>query len=86
MGPPASHVIETEVGDEISLYDPKTEQVTVMNVVASDVWRLADGTLTLEAIVDLLATAYSVDPEDIRSEVATAVETFRLAGLLHEEP
>lgn len=82
VGPAASHILETEVGDDISLYDPQTEQVVVLNGTASDVWRLADGTHTIEEITALLAASYQVNPESIASDVEKAVEEFSKAGLI----
>ncbi|HEU4749507.1 MAG TPA: PqqD family protein [Acidimicrobiia bacterium] len=82
VGPPRPHVIETEIGDEISLYDPTTERVMVLNTTASDVWRLADGEYTVEELVDLLAQAYQVDPGSIREDVRRAVDRLSSEGLL----
>ena len=66
IGPPPAHILETEVNGEISLYDPRSESVLVLNQTASDVWRLSDGEQTLEEIVQLLAVAYQVRP--VKSE------------------
>ena len=74
LGPPRSHIIESEIGDEISLYDPTTERVVVLNTTASDVWRLADGEHTIPEVVTMLARAYQVDPATIRDEVQSTVE------------
>jgi hypothetical protein len=82
VGPPRPHVIETEIGDEISLYDPTTERVMVLNTTASDVWRLADGEHTVAELVDLLARAYQVDPGSIREDVRRAVDRLAEEGLL----
>jgi Coenzyme PQQ synthesis protein D (PqqD) len=74
IGPPRPHIIESEIGDEISLYDPTTERVVVLNTTASDVWRLADGEHTVPEVVAMLARAYQVDPASIRDEVQSTVE------------
>lgn len=82
VGPPASNILETEVDGEISLYNPTNEQVTVLNGTASDVWLLCDGEHTQDEIVILLASSYQVDEDEIKDEVADAIEEFQNAGLL----
>ncbi len=82
VGPANSHVLETEVGDDISLYDPTKEQVSVLNGTASDIWRLADGTRTVEEITALIAASYEVPPEAIADDVLRTVREFIEAGLL----
>ena len=85
VGPAPSHVLETEIGDEISLYDPTTEQVTILNGTASDIWRLADGEHTLNEITELLASAYQVPPSEIANEVTDTVNRLIEASLLISE-
>lgn len=82
VGPPAPHVLETEIDNDISVYDPLNEQVTTLNATASDIWRLADGSHTLEQIVDLLAKAYGVSKAGIGNEVEETVDKLISAGLL----
>ena len=80
-----SHILETEIGDEISLYDPHTEQVIVLNQTASDVWRLSDGESDLEEIVRLLAVAYGVQGDLIRPDIESTIQSFREQGLFETE-
>lgn len=82
---PAPKLVETEIDGDISLYHPPTEQVTVLNGTASDVWRLCDGELTIEEITELLALAYSADPAAIGPQVEDAIRMFEKANLLEEE-
>jgi len=82
LGPPRSHIIESEIGDEISLYDPTTERVVILNTTASDVWRLADGQHTVHDVIKMLARAYQVEPASIRDEVQTTVERLMEEQLL----
>lgn len=86
VGPPAPHVVESEVDGSISLYDPEAEEVLVLNETASDVWRLSDGSETLDQIVKLLARAYGVEPSEIHDEVVETVKGFRQRKLLAEAP
>jgi hypothetical protein len=86
VGPPAPDVTQTEIDGRISVYDPRTEQVTMLNETASDVWRLSDGTQSVEEIVGALARAYAVDASAIREQVTDAVKQFYDAGLLTLTP
>ena len=85
IGPPSPQILETEIGDEISLYDPATENVVVLNQTASDIWRLSDGESDVEGIVNLLAAAYGVDADQIRPEVEETIARFREQGLFQAE-
>ncbi len=82
VGPPPPHIIETEIEDEISLYNPHDESVLVLNLTASDVWRLCDGEQTLEEIVELISRAYGVNADSIREDVAAAISEFVQAGFV----
>lgn len=82
VGPPAQQVLETELDGEISLYNPATEQVTILNGTASDVWLLCDGEHTVEEITELLASSYEVDEKEIRDDVTSTIERLYDSGLL----
>ena len=85
IGPPAAHILETELGEEISLYDPTNENVVILNQTAADIWRLSDGEADLDEIVQLLATVYGVEAERIRGEVESVVADFYEQSLLETE-
>lgn len=82
VGPPRPNLLETELDGDISIYDPGSERVVILNETASDVWRLADGQHTINEIAELLAGAYGVDVHSISDEVGQAVESFVDAGLM----
>ena len=94
VGPHASDLIvermhrteqsgETEnIVDEISVYNPRTENYHVLNGTASAVWDLATGEHDLPAILEALATAYDTMPEAIEHDVKTVIKSFTDAGLL----
>ena len=84
VGPPNDHIVETDIEGDISLYDPSTEQVMVLNATASDVWLLSDGEHTLPEMVELLAGAYGVKPDDIKEEVESTVASFIESGFIHD--
>jgi len=82
VGPPASQVIETDVGGDLGLYDAHQERVLILNRTASDVWLLCDGHHTPEEIVGILAGVYDASPDDIRGDVERTLERFRAEGFL----
>ena len=85
VGPRRDDVVETEIDDDISLFDPRSQEVHVLNGTASDVWRLCDGDHTVEEIAELLAAAYGTEASLIRDDVARAVATFDERELLSSE-
>ncbi len=85
VGPPLDEAAETEIDGRISLLNPRTERVLMLNETASDVWRLADGEHSLEEITDLLARTYDVAPDRIRGDVEEVVATLRAEGFLPED-
>lgn len=78
-------VLETEMGADISLYDPVAERVTVLNTTASDIWRLLDGETTLDDVTRLLSRAYQIDEDRIRGDVVTTVEQLAEEELVTRE-
>lgn len=83
VGRPSDKVVETEIEGEISLYQPVTEQVTVLNGTASDIWRLCDGEHTVAEIAKLLASAYEIeDHEQVEQDVRDTIRSFQEAKLL----
>lgn len=82
VGPAAPQILETDVGAEISLYNPSNESVTILNGTASDVWLLCDGEHTAEEIKSLLAASYGTTRDAVSEDVDKTIEEFRTAGLL----
>ena len=76
IGPPPDYVIESEVDGDISLYDAKNERVIVLNPTASDVWRLADGEMTVDQITAALCKAYRADPHAIKPDVERLIDSL----------
>lgn len=80
----SSSTIAAEIDGELSLYEPSTETVAILNSTASDVWSLCDGVTSVDEAVLLLAKAYSVEEESIRREVIRVVEDLLRQGFLQE--
>jgi hypothetical protein len=84
VGPPAPHLLETEVDGDVSLYDPTTESVTILNGTASDVWALCDGEHTVEEVTTLLAASYGTTESAIAEDVEKTIRRLRDSGLLSQ--
>lgn len=78
-------ILETEMGNDISLYDPVAERVTVLNTTASDIWRLLDGGTSVSEVTDLLSQAYEVDRSRILIDVQSTVERLAEEELVIRE-
>jgi hypothetical protein len=74
--------MEREVDGDISLYDASQERVIVLNSTASDVWRLADGEMTVDQIAEALAKAYRTDPAEIKPDVEQLIDSLVQQKLL----
>ncbi len=85
VGPPVSHLIQTDIDGHVGLYNPVTARVHVLNGTASDAWLVSDGEHTAQQIVDILARAYQIEPDEIRAAVLAAIGTFQDQELLCRE-
>lgn len=71
-----------EVGDEICLLRPQDHEVLVLSTSAADVWRLIDGSTSVEEVSADLATAYAADPATVLADVQAVVEDLRARGFV----
>lgn len=85
IGPPAASTVATEIDGRISLFNPDTDRVLMLNETASDIWRLADGEHSLDDLNALLAQAYGVDAGSIRAEVEEAITVLREEGFFQTD-
>ncbi len=81
VGPPAKHVRVEDVDGDLVLFDTARSQMYELNPTAGDVWRLCTGDHDIEEIVELLASAYGVEPRAIAADVNRVVTEFRDRGL-----
>ena len=82
VGPPAPHILETEVKGDLSLYDAEQEKVLVLNSTATDVWLLCDGEHTVDRIVELVAAAHGQKAAVVRGDVESTIRQFLEEGFL----
>ena len=78
----AGHLMENQVEDELTLYDPQSEVVHILNPTAAAVWQLADGAQEVGDIAAKLAELYGLEVDVAEEDVQEILEQFREAGLL----
>jgi hypothetical protein len=84
---PARHGLSViELDDCVSIFNPATQRAVILNLTATMVWQLSDGTRDTERIVVELATRFGVDRAAIEAEVVAAIEQLRGEALFDEEP
>jgi PqqD family protein of HPr-rel-A system len=77
-------VVFRSVGIDWVLYDPRTQDLHVLNVTAAAVWACCDGTATPAAIVKALVEQLeeTPDPDVVLDDVTAALGRFRADGLV----
>lgn len=73
---------ERLVAGERVVLDPDAESMHQLNVTATVVWELCDGSLDLDGIAAELVERFDVDAATARRDVEQAVATFADLGLL----
>ena len=82
VGPALAEVSTLEIDGRIVALTPNREDVVFLNDTASAVWRLADGTRTLQQILDELAHAYDTQADVIAGDVRAVIASFVAGGLM----
>lgn len=70
------------IEDEVVVYCERTERMHCLDLQASAVWALCDGSRDLNTIVDEAAQVFSANAQTIRAGVEAAVEQFWQMGIL----
>ncbi len=72
------------VGEEWVVWDPEQDELHVLNLTSAMIWRLCDGTASVEAMVEALADTLPDAPGPAAIEVAVreTVARFEALGLL----
>lgn len=73
-----------ELDGEAVVFDELSCDLHYLNPTATLVFRLCDGTGTVDELATDIAAAYRADEEQIRRDVDAVVQDFRRSGLLAE--
>ena len=69
-------LLVTELDGDLTVYDPRRNEVHVLNATAGDIWRLLDGSIGLDRVIDEMARAHATSVEDVRPHVLRTVAHF----------
>lgn len=79
---PRSTIAHVELDGEGVLYDEVTNQIHLLDPIATLIWSGLDGRTTLEALSAELSEAFDADPDRVRFDVMEAVRGFAEQELL----
>ncbi len=83
-----SDVIFRPLDDTWVLFDPRAEQIHVLNLSAALVWAHLDGKSTIETVAEAVGSAFNPPQTaaQVWTDVQDTLERFREAGLLDTSP
>ena len=70
------------IGDEVMIYDSAGERIHVLNHSAQAIWKLCDGTNTLEDICREISRVYPDAGDVIFDDICSIIKEFKKKGLL----
>jgi hypothetical protein len=79
-------IVVEELGEEVLLYRPTTHKAIHLNGTAATIWKLCDGTRSLNDLVTLLESAFPDAKSRIAREVQDVVDQLLRDGALTELP
>lgn len=71
-----------EMGSESLVYRRPAKQGVYLNETATAIWKLCDGTRTMQQIADVLAENYPDAAEAVRADVIDAIDGLVRSGAL----
>jgi hypothetical protein len=79
---PAPHADWLDLDGEVVIYDERVARIRVLNPAGSLVWRLLDGTATIEEVVDDLVSVLELEHATVETDVRRLVAELHRGGLL----
>ncbi len=74
-------------GQEMLIFDPRNGAIHSLNLTASYIWDLCDGTRTVEQLAKMLAQEFQVQMEQGYRDTRTLIGRLEALGLVrHEAP
>jgi hypothetical protein len=68
------------VGEDILLYNPDDIKIISLNQTASVIWRLCDGTITVQQMIEALEEYYPDSKNEIAGDVNATLDQFLETG------
>ena len=79
---PRSEILEYEVDEDLTLYDPTSDAAHILNPTAAAIWWLCDGQRSKSDISTRLAGLYGMEESQVHQGVEETLAGFRQAGVL----
>ena len=76
------HLIQHGMDDEVLVYDPVVDRTHRLNVSATLIWELCDGTRSLEDIARALTEQFEVEFDTALQDARTVLEQLKEEQLL----
>tara|TARA_B100000242_G_C42844898_1_gene392383 strand:- start:412 stop:693 length:282 start_codon:yes stop_codon:yes gene_type:complete len=76
------NIVFTELDDEICIFDSISTDYINLNETASEIWKMIDGNLKFEEIIDSLIIKYDIKKSDCIKEVNKFLSSFLEKGFL----
>jgi hypothetical protein len=73
-----------ELEGDLAVYDPKAQEMLVLNQSARAIWSCCDGTGTVGEIVADIVAVFTAEPAMVRSQVVELVIDWSRRGLLDQ--
>ncbi len=81
-----NHLIQHDMDDEVLVYDPVVDRTHRLNVSATRIWELCDGTRSLEDIARVLTEQFEVEFETALQDARAVLEQLKGEQLLSGLP
>jgi len=79
---PAGGLQATDVDGELLLLDPRTDRLHLLDPVATVIWSVLDGEVTVDELVGDLADAFETPAATVRADLDALVSALEGAALL----
>ena len=76
------HLIQHDMDDEMLVYDPVVDRTHRLNVSASRIWELCDGTRSIEDIARVLTEQFEVEFETALQDARAVLQQLKEEQLL----
>ena len=77
-------VMEYKLEDELTLYDPQSEVVHILNATAAVVWQMCNGFQSVHEISLRLSNLYGMVQEAVEEDVRAVLAQLLHAGLIQQ--
>ena len=79
-------LLESELAGDLVVFDSEQHVVHSLNSTASVIWRLCDGTRSVEDLVEDMGVLFDEHTADMEGDVKRTVEELTGKGLLQDGP